>query len=263
MAGVAFELAASPDLDGAPPPRAKTRPDLGDLRFRALMAEAEWDSLPSPIRRRFSKRLAGGQTIVYAGEILQSRTSRAGWCLVQLARLIGGPLPLTTDIHVPSVVAVTEDIASGGQIWTRLYARRNGFPQVVHSSKRFAGPTGLEEYVGRGIGMTLTVHARDRALVFRSKNYFVQLCGRRFFLPHWLCPGALSVTHAELRHVPQQWEPLLRKRTCAAEGIEQDDDSKKCRPALGDGKFSFTLEIVHPRFGLLLHQMGVFQEIAP
>src|SRR5262249_31019755 len=210
-----------------PPPRAT--PELGDVRFRALMAEHEWASLPAAIRRRFSKRLAGGQTIVYAGEILESRMSRIGWWLVQAARLIGGPLPLTRDARVPSVVTVTEDIATGGQILTRLYARRKGLPQVVPSSKRFSGPTGLEEYVGCGIGMTLVVYARDGALVFRSKDYFVQLAGRRFLLPGRLSPGTLYVTHAE---VP-------------------------------DGKFSFTLQIFHPRFGLLLRQMAVFREIAP
>ena len=220
-----------------PEPRSEPRLELGDLRFRALMTEEDWASLPLAIRRRFSKRLAGGQTIVYAGEILETRMSQAGWWLAQAARLIGGPLPLTRDIHgrsmrapimhVASVVTVTED--TGGQIWTRLYARRKGFPQVIHSCKRFVGPTGLEEYIGRGVGMTLTVHAREGALVFRSKNYFLELFGRRLFLPEWLTPGTIYVTHADLP----------------------------------DGKFSFTLQIFHPRFGLLLRQMAIFREIAP
>ena len=221
-----------------PEPKSEPKPELGDLRFRALMTEEEWFSLPLAIRRRFSKRLAGGQTIVYAGEILESWTSRAGWWLAQAARLIGRPLPLTRDaqvrsrrspaVRVASMVTVTEDLATGGQIWTRIYARRKGFPQVIHSSKRFAGPTGLEEYVGRGVGMTLTIYAREGALVFRSKNYFLELFGRRLFLPAWLSPGTLYVTHAELP----------------------------------DGKFSFTLQIFHPRFGLLLRQMAIFREIA-
>jgi Domain of unknown function (DUF4166) len=224
---VAFEVPESPAPGHKPEPQAKT--ELGDVRFRALMSEAEWASLPRAIRRRFSKRLAGGQTIVYAGEIVESWTSRTGWWLAQAARLIGGPLPLTSNAHVPSVVTVTEDMATGGQIWTRLYARRKGFPQVIHSSKRFSGPTGLEEYVGRGVGMTLTVYAREGALIFRSKDYFLQLFGRRFFLPARLSPGTLYVTHAEV----------------------------------ADGKFSFTLQIFHPRLGLLMRQMALFREIEP
>ena len=226
---VAFEKPPNPAVLPTPEPSSQPRPELGDVRFRALMTEQDWASLPGAIRRRFSKRLAGGQTIVYAGAILELRMSRMGWWLVQAARLIGGPLPVTRDAHVPTVVTVTEDMATGGQIWTRLYARRKGFPQVIHSSKRFSGPTGLEEYVGRGIGMTLVVYARDGALVFRSQRYFIQLGGRRFFLPAWLSPGTLYVTHAE---VP-------------------------------DGKFSFTLQIFHPHFGLLVRQMAVFREIAP
>jgi hypothetical protein len=77
--------------------------------------------------------------------------------------------------------------------------------------------------------MSLTVYARDGALVFRSKDYFVQLFGRRFVLPAWLTPGTIYVTHAELP----------------------------------DGKFSFTLQIIHPRHGLLLRQMAIFRELAP
>jgi hypothetical protein len=199
---------------------------LGDLRFRALMADQDWGKLPLPIRRRFSKRLAGGETAIYVGEILETRLSRAGWLLVQLLRLIGAPLPTARDSHVPSVVTVTEEMKTGGQIWTRLYARRRSFPQVIHSSKRFAGRTGLEEYVGYGVGMALAIEVRDGALVFRSDGYFLEILEHRFFLPTWATPGALSVTHAEI----------------------------------GDGRFLFTLEIVHPRFGLLVRQSAAFRE---
>ena len=238
---VALE-ARSPRVTPRSGPRAApasgpgAEPDGGDQRFRALMTAQEWASLPAAIRRRFSTSLAGGRTVVYAGEILDSWMSRAGWWLVQAARLIGGPLPLARNAvgrapsaraRVPSVVTVTPGM--GGQIWTRLYARRTGFPQVIHSSKRFAGPTGLEEYVGRGIGMALKVYAREGALIFRSENYFLQLFGQRFVLPEWLWPGTLYVTHAE---VP-------------------------------DGKFSFTLQIFHPRLGLLLRQMAMFREVEP
>ena len=199
---------------------------LGDLRFRSLVSDEDWAALPLPIRRRFSKRVADGRTVVYVGRIEETRMSRAGWLLAQAARLIGGPLPTARDVGVPSVVTVTEDMASGGQIWTRLYARRNGFPQIIHSAKRFAGPTGLEEHVGFGVGMALRVGVRYRALAFRSAGYFLALGGRRIPLPGWLSPGALTVAHAEA----------------------------------GDGGFRFTLALVHPRFGLLIRQSAVFKE---
>src|SRR5580704_3399380 len=201
---------------------------LGDLRFRALLADDDWAALPLPVRWRFSKRLAGGRTVVYAGEVLETRMSGAGWCLAQVARLIGGPLPTSRDVNMPSVVTVTEDMASGGQIWTRLYARRSGFPQIIHSAKRFAGPTGIEEYLGRGFGMALRIGVRNGALLFRSESYFLEVFGRRFTLPRWLSPGAMTVTHAER----------------------------------GDGRFEFILEVNHPRFGMLIRQTAAFREAA-
>ena len=202
---------------------------LGDVRFRALLTKAEWAALSPAVRRRFAKRLAGARTAIYVGEVMESWTSRAGWLLVQALRLIGGPLPVARDTHVPSVVTVTEEMAGGGQVWTRLYTRRRGFPQVIHSCKRFAGPTGLEEHVGCGVGMTLDVNVEAGALVFRSRRYFVELGRWRLVLPHWVTPGALTVRHIE------------------AEG----------------GRFVFTLEIVHPRLGALVRQSAMFQEAAP
>jgi hypothetical protein len=154
---------------------------LGDLRFRALLSALDWDALPPTVRWRFSRRLAGGMTVVYVGRVSETRMSRAG------------------------------------------------FPQIIHSAKRFAGPTGLEEYVGYGVGMALTVHIEPGALVFRSAGYFVQLFGRRVAWPAWLSPGYLTVTHG----------------------------------ARDDGAFTFTLDLVHPRVGGLIRQTAIFREAAP
>lgn len=210
-------------------PLAPRESQIDDLRFCALLGETEWAKLPAAVRRRFAKRLADGATVIYVGEVVEVRISRAGWLLAQLARLIGGPLPLSRDTGVASVVSVTEEPATSGQIWTRLYARRDSFPQVVHSSKRFMGPTGLEEHVGRGVGMALRVHVADGAMVFRSDHFFIAWRGIRLRLPAWLSPGTITVTHADL----------------------------------GDGRFLFTLDVIHPRFGPLIRQAAAFREARP
>ena len=199
---------------------------LDDHRFHALLPSAEWGRLPVAIWRRFSKRLADGGTVVYVGEVEEASFSRAGWWLAQIARLIGGPLPTGAETGVPMIVTVTEDRASGGQVWTRIFARHNGFPQVIHSAKRFAGPTGLEEYVGFGISMSLRISVVHDALVFTSTGYALGFGRLRIQLPETLTPGDLTVTHSDL----------------------------------GEGRFRFTLEIVHPYFGRLLRQSAVFRE---
>jgi len=201
---------------------------LDDNRFRALLSDCDWGRLPLATWRRFSKRLAGGRTIVYVGEVEESSHHRVGWWLAQALRVIGGPLPTGTETRVPIIVSVTEDAASGGQIWTRICACGNGFPHVIHSAKRFAGPTGLEEYVGFGISMALRLRVADDALLFDSAGYFLCLGRLRLPLPDWLTPGALTVGHADL----------------------------------GCGAFRFTLDLVHPRWGELVRQSAVFREAA-
>jgi hypothetical protein len=199
---------------------------LDDHRFHRLLPDEEWGRLPLAVWRRFSKRLAGGKTIVYVGEVEECFHSRAGWWIAQLARLIGGPLPTGTEARVPMIVTVTEDAA--GQVWTRICARTNGFPQVIHSAKRFAGPVGLEEYVGFGISMALRLSVENEGLFFRSAGYFLGAGSIRLPLPEWVTPGALTVSHTDL----------------------------------GGETFRFALEIVHPRWGLLIRQSAVFREAA-
>ena len=199
---------------------------LDDRRFHDLLPDEAWGRLPLAIWRRFSKRFADGETVVYVGTVEEASFSRTGWWLAQLARIIGGPLPTGAETGVPMVVTVTEDAESGGQIWTRICARSNGFPQVIHSAKRFAGPTGLEDYVGYGVSLALTISVEHEALVFRSAGYALQIGPLRLPLPDRFTPGDLTVTHSDL----------------------------------GGGTFRFMLEVVHPRLGQLLRQSAVFRE---
>ena len=198
----------------------------GPRPFRRLLGIEAWERLPSATRLRFERRIEAGVCVAYVGEVVECRMSRSGWLLAQLARLIGGPLPLSRGEGMPACVTVTEDRAGGGQFWTRQYGRPNDFPQVIHSVKRFAGPTGIEEYLGFGFGIALRLAESDGALLFRSDHFFVQLFGFRLRLPRWLSPGELTIGHIDC----------------------------------GDGRFAFTLDLLHRRAGELVHQIALFAD---
>ena len=54
---------------------------LDDHRFHDLLPDEDWGRLPLAIWRRFSKRFADGETVVYVGEVDDACFSRAGWWL--------------------------------------------------------------------------------------------------------------------------------------------------------------------------------------
>lgn len=200
-----------------------------DDRFRDLLGPSGWSVLPEAIRNRFSKRLKGGDSVAYQGVVTAMQMNGVGWCLAQCARLVGAPFPFDRrSLHQPAVVVVTEDRHSDGQFWIRQYGRARGFPQVVHSSKRFAGPTGLEEYIGYGIGMALKIEATPNALFFKSDHFFLRVLGRPLRLPRCLGPGQVVVGHHDL----------------------------------GDGQFRFSLKVTHPLFGVILRQDAIFCDAA-
>jgi hypothetical protein len=207
-------------------PAAAGEAKLCDLRFSALLGAEAWSHLPEAVRARFSHRYAPGQSVTYAGVVTECRMSRGGWLLAQTCRLIGSPLPLDRGGGTAAVVTVTEHGPSGGQVWTRVYARSNGFPQVIHSAKQFAGPTGLEEYLGLGIGIALKVSGGNGGIAFTSDHYFLRLGRRRVRLPKWLEPGALRIDHID--H--------------------------------GAGCFAFILQLRHPLLGDLIDQTCEFHD---
>jgi hypothetical protein len=47
-----------------PPHRDTGNDSQGEFRFRALLSDADWWRLPPVVRRRFSRRLAGGEAVV-------------------------------------------------------------------------------------------------------------------------------------------------------------------------------------------------------
>jgi hypothetical protein len=194
--------------------------------FAALLPPGIWEELPAAVRRRFQRHATAGAAITYAGEVVECRMSTAGWLLAQAARLIGAPLPLGRDTGVPATVCITEDRAGRGQHWSRQYGRAAGFPQVIQSAKRFAGPTGLEEYLGHGIGIALRLATEADALLFVGDHYFLRVAGLRLRWPDWLAPGQLVIRHQDI----------------------------------GGDRFVFALDLIHPLFGEMIHQVALFAD---
>ncbi|MGL5838454.1 MAG: DUF4166 domain-containing protein [Sphingorhabdus sp.] len=211
--------------------KVKTQPlkatePLYDSRFRQLVGREDWAMLRPAIQRRFSKRLIACGLALYTGEIVETQRNMAGRTLATICRIIGAPLPLYNDRGVPAVVIVSEDMQTGGQRWTRIYHRNRGAPQIINSAKAFTGKTGLEEWIGGGFGMALTIEAAPDRLSFRSQSYFFAIGKLRIALPRWLSPGETLVTHRDL----------------------------------GEGRFAFDLRLTHPLFGLLIAQHALFRD---
>lgn len=201
--------------------------------FRRKLGEAKWVALPTAVQDRFARKVASGACVSYVGEVVSCRMSRFGKVLAQLGRIVGAPLPLGEDAGTAAQVSVTGDASGIAQYWTRSYGREGLFPQTIHSVKRFAGPTGMEEYLGAGLGIALRLDVVGEALLFVSDHYFVKIGGWRLRLPHWMTPGQLTVSH-----------------------IDCGQDAR------GYGHFAFVLELVHPHFGELFQQLALFADPA-
>jgi len=206
-------------------PNSERTQQAVDQRFEELVGELAWRRLPKPIRRRFAHALRPNGQVIYRGRVIQTRLNKPGWLLAQLSRLIGGPLPVESQTDQATSVVVTVD-PDNGLLWTRQFARRRGWPQIIRSAKRFAGPTGLEEHIGAGIGIALRVRARADRLCFELDHLFVKLAKWTVRLPRRLFALRMLVEHIHLKET----------------------------------SFGFYLRIDHPRLGCLVEQLACYED---
>ena len=199
------------------------------MRFRQLFKADEWQALPPAVRTRFGRRVAIGEALIYRGQVEHNRVNRWGRWLNRVLRLVGAPLPLDTQNAGAAAIVTVTEAPDGGQIWMRQYGctdPKRPFPQVIQSAKRFTGATGIEEHIGRGIGMSLRPCVEDRELVFRAEDIFWNVGPLRLTLPRWLGPSELRAGHEEL----------------------------------GGGRFVFTLRLTHRWLGVILDQRVQFRD---
>jgi len=220
-----------PETKSSGQPHRNAATMVTELRFRRLLNDLEWARLPQTIKRRFSEKLPHGKTKNYRGRILETKMNLAGKFLSRIMVLLGGSLPLDTDNSgasaLVSVSPYNNENGFAGQLWTRQYTRKSRLPQIIQSHKQFSGPTGLEEFLGQGIGMTLKLKVTENSLLFIAEQYFIEVFGRRIYLPKVLSPGALTISH-----------------------INQSENS-----------FIFGMKLVHPWFGQLVSQNIMFKDL--
>lgn len=197
-----------------------------DDHFLRLIGPEAWQRLPEKVRHRFSQAIDSDGCIVFRGRVVATQLNAFGWILSRLAWVLRSPLPLDHGATGPAVVVVTDVPNADAQNWVRTYLRPCGRMQTVSSQKRFCGPTGLEEYLGRGVGMTLVVTEEDRCLKFQSQQFYLDFGGWRLTLPRFASPGVLTILHKDL----------------------------------GGGWFRFEMSLVHRLFGRMLVQRAEFQD---
>ena len=136
---------------------------------------------PRPLRQARSPTAA----LLFAGEVVECRMSRAGWLLAQMGAADRQPAAASAATPiVPAMVSVTEDAAGGGQHLDpdlRAPARLSAGDRLVQDAS--AGPTGLEEHIGGGVRHRAPRRGRGRRAAFRQRPLFPRgraACGCAF-----------------------------------------------------------------------------------
>ena len=206
--------------------RAVSRRIQKSLRYPSLIG-LKWQFLPKSIQLRFIKLNELNSRQIFLGHILKSRISFSGKLLERLCWLLSAPLPISTEKRGDIIVTVSEARDYEGQIWTRIYLKQTRQPHIVTSSIRFGGKTGLEEMFNSWLGLSIKTLANHKSLSFTSDQFFIKCFRKKIYIPKWMTPIGINVTHRE----------------CNAR------------------RFRLTIEVVSRPFGELIYQTSILEEV--
>jgi hypothetical protein len=185
-----------------------------------VLGDSAWRRLPPAVRARFGEPVVA---VDYVGEFEIVRASWLGLALATFCRLIGTPVVPRTGRNVPAVVHVGP--VGEGVAWHREYRWPRSEPCLVRSTKVIEANGALVEKLPACLCMPLRVYEQWGSLHFVSHGYYFEFGKRwRIPLPAWLSPGTTHVEHHDLAH----------------------------------GWFRFTMTVMHPVFGELFYQTGLF-----
>ena len=193
--------------------------------FESLLGD-DWLKLHPDIQQRFSSAHCL-QTTIYKGFMHKVAMSWLGYFFAYICRLLGTPLSYRAGVMVPTEVRVYPDSKRGGTTWDRFYCFAGNKINRVRSTKVILPDCGLIEVAVSGFGMYSKVSVNREAIVFESQGYFFILGQKKISLPRFLTPGKIVASQRALNH----------------------------------GRFEFSLFLLHPLFGTIMQQVGIFREV--
>lgn len=185
-----------------------------------------WNHLSPKVQKRFEYEPQPDKPKEYVGEMSEISCSMMGVLFAYFGRLFKAPLIPYSGNSVPIEVKVYKK-ANRPEIYkTRTYYFKGKKPITVQSAMSLSENNVFTEMVNSWLGMTMQVLTKDGNLYFEGKKYFVKIGSKLIAIPTVLSPGIAYVEH-------QDYE---------------------------DESFRVKIEMIHPWFGRMFLQDGVFKE---
>lgn len=184
----------------------------------------DWLQLSEITRQRFLKVSTIEKPILYKGLMDEIKTSPIGKLFAFFGRFLNAPLVPYSENNVPIEVEV---LTVGKEVHKKRRYLFKNYPSVlVNSIMRTNGKGGFFECIEGGLSMQMKLYVKNGVLYFESIRYLLQFKKLRLTIPILLTPGKTKIIHQEI-----------------------DKES-----------FSVQISMIHPWFGLLFFQRGVFTE---